>query len=573
MEKGIHINIDPHIFPPPRGDNFPNEFVRVAGNSISSCSIPSNPNYYPSFLTIRPIPPNVNIPCIDCRRDGFPRCGTCKGYLSPFVFVSKESQPYWRCPLCGHVSSCIHFTGNYDMTIRTDRAELHTLVYDCIPPREMEFRIGQSMVFAFVIDENLLRPNVEYYQELYHEIENLKNVVQDTDQICLITYSGTVTIYDLNTKIGTSFSEFDTNLYHNKLRKKTLINAKIGLPNLLKVISCISANQASHFPEKMRFISLYTALRYLNEALLGYGGKALLFTTGQATDSFFDSLLQFEIHSISLSVFKTNSNTIIEKWAQVTNGYIAPLNSPSLLQSLFTIPTCWDACLSLRTSSGATISSLMGGATINKNQAIVFPIIDQSQALTVELQCRMPLGQKFFFQFAFRFTDDKGVRKYRIINGTLPITMGLEPPIDEAAYSQYLLKKLYYEVDRGKFDQRIRFLTNLANNITPNGMPVLLASGKDWMVTFNSAVERLCMTVYPLSLKINETEFHLIFTINIIIIYPQPTDEQQQAIVQALTSLGLHINSFSCCKSMDEFNTFYMPQVQCMEWFNNILTN
>lgn len=576
--SNFEIEVPSQMFPPVIDESIPYQFIRMGTNSIPATPESQQKSLIPPFIIFRPIVPDVQVPVINCKKGDIPKCGTCKSYLSAFVKTNPESSSY-RCPVCAHLNSTLHFSSIYDMRTYIDRQELHNLVYDIIPPNNLNCSNGYPRVYFLIIDESLLCTTSTSYQILLDEIEAIKSVVRPDDQIGLITYGASVTVYTLSTRKAQAFTEFEASFL---LRKDPLIiNALTGLP----LISDILKDRAS--TKEPRYTATYSALLWALECLSKYGGKAILFTSGRVSDQFIDLIEIFVKNSVSLSIFKKAPVDSLNTISLKTGGIVAPFGQTEMLLSLFTMPTGWDSVSVLRLSPNLEISSVLGPFTQDAkiSDLVSFPIIDSSQSIIFEVNVKepaVPLGVQqnlknpvtefAYFQLAFRFTDDQGIRKIRVINGRAPFTDIPKLPIDESALSLFLLRKrLSGMYDEVTFRSKV---INIRNSITTTAMfPLLLYTGtvKDRSLVLSAAVEKYTLSALITTVRLGERVFQMIWATSNIFIFPEPNEEEIIALRLVASKFGIPCLKEAYPTSQEDFQNSIVTLAEAEQWYRNLI--
>ena len=547
-----YMQYDPNIFPV--------GFVRSASHMIPKSPKPTLFNQMPAFLHFRPLPPGIEPPKINCTRGDMPRCAKCNYYLSPFVNVNVNTRS-WRCPLCNSLNSVYKFTADCDMVIKTDREELHHLVYDIIPPQYYNATGGNARSFCFIIDEDLLNSEIKYLDATIKQIESIKDCLTENDLISLITFSGSVTLYDLTEKKAKAYPEFTPELIDKKIIFQR--NALHYFDNLMKCLKSRS-NTKRNSP-----CSLYLALKYASIIMGGYGGKVILFSTGRVTDiNDEDMIALFSKKMLSLNIFKHAPIHDIEKIAFKTGGYSTVFGNTELLRSLFTIPTAWDAATNLRVSKGCSIEFIDGSCFLNENQCLIHPIIDQSSSITFGLSTPTDPSGDFIFQFAFRFTNDKGERYIRIVNGKMLYADFLPKPIDNPSLALFLLRRRCEENNERLFISRAVSSRRFIDGET-SYFPLILYQGaeQDRSLAKTASVERYGMSTLPTEVIVSGRKFIVLWAANKFVIYPEPDDLRKPAFDYATKFLGFIDLPKIYPKNDQEYHTFISDLYESNRWF------
>ena len=539
---------------------FPIGFVRSASHFISKSPEPTSFQHLPAFLHFRPIPPSITPYRIDCRRGDMPRCATCQYYLSPFINVNKE-QHSWRCPLCNRLNSVAKFTPDCDMVIKTDREELHHLVYDIIPPKQYEAIGGNARSFCFVIDEDLLNNNIKYLDATLLQIESIKECFKDNDLISLITFSGSVTLYDIAAKKATSFPEFDPFLID-----KRIIYQRNAIQYYDNFLCCLksAANNRRNSP-----CSLYSALKAAATIMGGYGGKVILFSTGRITDAKDEDILAlFRKRMLSLNVFKHAPLHDIEAIAYKTGGYASVFGNTELLKSLFTIPTAWDAATSLRVPKNCSIAFVDGNCSINENNCLIHPIIDQSSSITFGISIPTSSIGDFIFQFSFRFTNDNGERLIRIVNGKMMYADFFPRQLDNPSLALFLLRRRCEENNERNFISRAISCRKFIDGET-SYFPLILYQGssQDRSLAKTASVERFAMSTLPTEIIVSGRKFNVLWAASKLVVYPEPDESRKKAFDFATNFFGFLQMPIVYPKNDHEFLNYTSEIQESNRWF------
>lgn len=566
-DPNFQINIRSEILYNYDKNTFPSDYVRSASTFISKSSDPNSFEKIPAFLHFRPLPANIApAPKIDCSEGDCPRCSTCHAYLSPFVCVN-SSQKSWRCPLCGHLNSTLKFTHFIDMTFsKLDRDELHNLVYDIIPPKSLQAIGGMSRVFCFVIEEDLLNTEIKYYDTTIAQIRAASECFKDGDLISLITYSGSVSLFDLKNKKATAFTEFEP-----EFMNKSIIYQRNGKENIENLFECLESVSNKHRNSPCR---VYSALKWCAEIMGGYGGRIILMTSGRTTEAYDPSIFSLlRSKMLSLNVFKHSPNKEIESIALQTGGHCSVFGRTSMIRSLFTMKTGWDASTSLRLSSGVSISEVIGNCSVNENDCIVHPIIDQSMSITCLLSVNKRTNDDMIFQFAFRFTDDNGMRYIRIVNGRMKVAEFIPPQLDEASIALFILRKRAIDRFEKTFLSRCRMSRKFINPETTI-LPVLLHEGmeQDINIALMSSVERFAFSIIPTELIIHGRIFKALWTSSKLVVYPEPDEIRKKFFSSASEALGLVDEEIYSPKTDEEYKSLTGDVEEANIWYFRTLS-
>lgn len=515
-----------------QSENIPHAFVRSASTSLPLTESPYDGKRVPSFLHFRPLPPNVDVTKIDCHKGDCPRCGTCKAYLSPFVHVDKARRA-WRCPMCHRINSTIHFTSIYDMTVDcVDRPELHNLVYDILPPEDLHAKRAIARSYFLLIDEEMLSPeNRNTTMEMINACEFGEN-----DIIALITFSGSVTLYDIENTKAVAFPEFCPEFLVNPIKQ---VKAK---ENFEKLKACIE----SSYNSRQRHIANATdAIQWAAHMSDKNGGKIIMMTSGRYEMST-DLVPILTKKVLSLNLFLMEHNKTLENAASHTGGHcymFDQLSQVSQMRSLFTLPTAWDAATSLRcTADMSKVIQYDGNCTTIDNSFIQHPIIDQSGSITCPISVDPTKASgDFIFQFAFRFTDDNGNRIIRIVNGKMPFSDNLPRPLDEPAIALFYLRHYASENNINEFNdigKKSRFYMDWT---TPNTLfPQLLYGGlyQDKNFLLSTTVEQFALSIIETEIVIKGKKFTVCWRPGFTTVTPTPEQDEMEFFQVAAESLG-----------------------------------
>ena len=562
MESSFTISLDSHVFPPEVSDSIPREFVRCASYSIPRTLASEVSQKLPTFLAFRPIPPlppDSQVPVIDCRRGDYPKCSTCQAFLSPFCVVNAKVRS-WRCAICGHLNSTIHFTSMFDMRVNiTDRQELHHLVYDCLPPKNMLALRGKARVFMFVVDERLLQG--QSLDVMLSHIDGVNGVCRSTDEVALITFGSAVTLVNLQTRRGRSFVEFDPSLL-KKDKDDIFVSADVGVPAIKRCLSALG--RSCNGPA-----CLYQAMQWAVDRMNKRGGRLLLFTSGSAPDSRWDILSKIWQTPVSVNVFRLESIVDVERVAECTGGIVSPFNNLPSLLSLFSTETAWDASSCLRVPPSVKVVSVMGSLS-QKDQMELYPIVMSTQSVIYELRSESLGMGDCCFQMAFRYLDDNGIRKVRVINGRLPYTDVIKLPIDEAALTLFLARKRCFE-QAAMYTSRV-ILTRPLRADPDSQLPVLLYTGWTADTTFvlSCSVERFALSVFVTRVVLFGKTFQVLFSPTVTTVYPKATEDEEEALRVATTHLGLCLNNFWYPEPETEFQSMVPSHADAENWYNSL---
>jgi hypothetical protein len=550
------VTVDPHVLAPELLDSIPIDFVRCGSYGIvnsASCNLAES---FPPFVAIRPLAPGQSLPVIDCSHGDYPRCGTCHAFLYPFCQVNPV-QRSWRCALCTHLNSTIHFTSLFDMRVKiTDRPELHHICYDLLPPPEAKAIRGQARVFMFVVDETLISS-----EALADAIASSLRWGKPTDRIGLISFAGSVTIFDLNSGRGRAFGEFDPSLFPQVKTAPVFVNAESCAPVLLSALKSLRPGLNGN--------ALGQALEWAALLMSGFGGRLVLFTGGRCLAPPADLLQRFQDDSISLSVFRTDALPALEKWAELTGGIVCPFRQVHSLCSLFAVESAWDASASFRCSPGVKVTKVLGKLSLLANDVALFPVITSAESVMYELRSEANFGN-FHFQFAIRFTDDNGVRRVRVINGRLPFVDVIKLPIDDSAMALFLNRKRMCEQQEELFFSRVSLSKGVFGASSLFHVAAYVGSLQDRNFLLGTSVEAFGLSVFCTTVELNGAAFRVVWAPGVTIVYPAVNREQEQAIWAAAHHFGLNMAVIMCPASEAEFLSMTGNDAQASQWYANL---
>lgn len=561
MESSFTISVDSNVFPPEVSDSIPREFVRCASYSVPRTIASEVVQKIPTFLSFRPLAPGSDVPVIDCRRGDYPKCSSCQAFLSPFCVVNTQVRS-WRCPICGHLNSTIHFTSMFDMRVNvTDRQELHHLVYDCLPPKNMLALRGQARVFMFVVDEQLLDPDNPNFSILIQHIESIGKVARDKDQLGLITFGSSVTLVDLNARRGNSFAEFEPSLL-NPRKDDWFVTADTGI-NAIKTCLTALARKPPHGS------CVFQAMQWAVDRMRRRGGRLILFTSGTCTDPelpLFDKIWQT---AVSVNVFKSSGSLpVIEDWASKTGGIVKSFVSKESLTSLFDTATAWDASSCLRVPPNLKIVKRLG-SLFYKDQVEIYPVVMSTQSVMYELRSESLGTGDCCFQLAFRYLDDEGVRKVRVINGKVPYTDIVKLPIDEAALALFLGRTKALEPAE-MFTSRVILTRSLRSSEwkLPSLLYNVWTGDNDFLMT--CSVERFALSVFVTRMSLFGKSFQVLFAQDVTIVYPKANEDEEEAIKSAMARLGVPFERFWYPEPESEFMSMIPSDAEAERWYSEM---
>jgi hypothetical protein len=434
---------------------------------------------------------------------------------------------------------------------------MHSLVFDMLPPQNKEAIHGQPRVFLLVIDESVSLPTV-----LKH-LDDIGRNSRPTDQVGLITFGAAVTLFHLNAKRGSAFTEFDLSLYFKRSEQPFFVNALIGVPAIISAVKSLRGME-------------YNMGNQLNNALLwavsqmeGYGGRLLLFTKSPA-DFNHDLLSCLHRNSISLCVIEELNASGLAKFAEATGGIVCSIGNVSLVSSLFSLESAWDTCATLRVSPTVKISSVLGSCSQVSDDVILFPVITSSESIIYELSSATQNAGQFHFQLSLRFTDDQGVRKVRVINGRVPFVDVIRLPIDEAALALYLNRKRLVEQRDELFASRVVLTRQLLLGDSRLAQLVYgrMYHGRAFVMA--AAVEKFALANLVTEIAYRGRTFRVLWAPTMTVVFPRPEAEELEAIMAATKHLGFESLGFYCPESEPEFVRMVVDQEAAESWYRTI---
>lgn len=562
-ERMIEVESHPFIHMVDPNETVPSKFCRTPFRNgyFPRTADPFALNEMAAFIHFRPFAPNTDLPQIDCRRSSLPRCSHCKAYLSPFVAITRDKQA-WRCPFCHRLNSVIHFTGTFDMTTKSDRPELHQLVYDIILPKKYYAITSQHRSYIFIVDENSLID--ENYEQTYSLIESAKSFVKPTDTISILTYGGSTTIFNLQNSSSISYPEFDLEIA--KLPKHCAIEDKFD-----SILTFLKASKQKHGKIAS---NLEDALMWACELMQNSGGRAILLTSGGEIQNFQPIVEKMMKTMMSLNIMSIDESPSLERLALQTGGQFSLYSNLAFIQSMFDLPAAWDASSFLRLPADiANVISVMGSCYVNETGVVLHPVIDQTSCVTYSLSVTSKEATEFPFQFAFRFTTDDGERRIRIINGKFGITDFVQPCLDEPSIALFFLRRFSNESNEYFLQQRAKFI---AKHIQPGSIiPRMLNAVNEYKMNksliVSSSVERFAYSVLPAKLKLNDEVCTAIWAYNRIVISPKPSDELMSRILPLTINLGTTWLPLDWNES--EYNSKLLQDINndAQDWFAQFL--
>jgi hypothetical protein len=438
------------------------------------------------------------------------------------------------------MNSTIHFSSLYDMRPgQPDRAELHNLVYDIVPPRTLEVLRGKSRVFVFAIDTSLLPDN-----DVLSVLESLP--ANASDEIALVSICDEPTVINLRTQTPTVNG------------KEFFVPGDEAVPRIVEFVRCCQR------AEKPR---LFGGIKTAIAAMDGVGGRLILFTSGRSADDAADLSGELIAKSISLSVVKALSMPIIELWAQITGGLIAPLSAAASLRFLFTERTAWFGSAVLRTNNGADLLGVMGPCCLTERGAVIAPALTPQDAIAFEfVQPALRIGD-FCFQLALRYIDDKGALRIRVINGRIRLAQAPTRPIDDAAVALFLSRNRAYGGDLKTFHGHIAAVKALMGPMSL--FPVFAFTGtvRDQAFVVAASVEKFLLSLLVTAVRIGRDEFKVVWAAAVTIVWPRMDAAQEGVMRDVARALGVAQNEFFYPESEREFAMMNIEAREAAMWF------
>ena len=541
-------------------------FVRSASLLFPKTENLENCTQIPAFLTFTPFPANAKPKLVNCRKGDCPRCGTCKAYLSPFVPVTFETQCY-RCPLCNRLNSTIHFTPLGDFTKHVpDRQELHNLVYDIIPSESIKYKRSKSRSFLLVVDEEML--NNDNFDKTMKMIDSL--AFQENDLIGLITYSGSVTLYDINAKKSYAFPEYSPEVCKYSISQIHYQNQET-IENLKTCLR--SAKNDRYMPPAV----FYEALQWVSFVINKNGGKIIVLSSGKITGDEISLKPILQQQMISVSVFTLQDNDLLRSFTYSTGGYYHHITEDNshfdALTSLIIEPTAWDAATSLRfNSEGIKILSIQGPCYV-ENDCVIHPIVNQNTSITYILSVN-PLQIKgdFIYQFAFRFTDDKGQRLIRVVNGKMSFADFMPVDIDEPSLALFALRQKFNSNSDFLYNHILKIIKQRIQLKPTSLLPAYLYYGnqKDKSFILSTTPTDFALTFNQSEINLKQNKFNLLSLENVHVIYPKPDDNQMSEIQLILQNNGFKLKPFYFPQSFEEYQSLFKDLSPAFSWYQSL---
>ena len=542
-------------------------FVRSASLFMPKTESPENCSQIPAFLNFTPFPANAHPFVVNCRKGDCPRCGTCKAYLSPFVPVDFANQCY-RCPLCHRLNSTIRFTPLGDfMKHIPDRPELHNLVYDIIPSESVMYKRGRSRSFLLVVDEEML--NMENFDNTMKLIDAL--AFQENDLIGLITYSGSVTLYDINAKKSYAFPEYTPEVCKYEIAQVPYASESV----LENIKTCLRAAQNDRY---MPPAVVYEALQWASFVINKNGGKIILLSSGKISG---DEILMkptLQLQMISVNIFTLIDNETFRSLAQTTGGYYHHIKDDmshlDAITSLIIEETAWDAASSLRfNSEGVKILSIQGPCYVDENNCVIHPNINHNTSITYTLGIDKTLIKgDFIYQFAFRFTDDKGQRLIRVVNGRMPFADVMPSDIDEASLALFALRQKYKTNSDYIYNHLLSIIKQRIQMKQTTMLPAYFFYGaqKDKSFILSTTPTIFALTFTQSEINVKQNKFGLLSLENVNVIYPKPNDNEIQEIQSLLQKNGFKLKPFYFPQTLQEYQGLFKDQAPAFAWFQRV---
>jgi hypothetical protein len=387
---------------------------------------------------------------------------------------------------------------------------------------------------------------------------------QPSDQIGLITFSGAVTIYDLNRRPDQSFTEFDASLYLKRPSFPFFINGLTGFSAVRAALSSLG-----HTRGRRSSPALALALEWAAALLDGYGGRLLLFRSAEARDAPPQLLASLRDASASLCLIE-ECPSALGRAAEATSGVVCALGRTARAASVFSLATAWDACASFRAAPNVRVSRVLGPCSVIDNGVTVFPVLTAAQSVFYELAADRPGIGNCHFQLAVRYTDDSGVRKVRVINGRLPFAAAPSLPVDEAALALCIHRGRLHEPEDGPFPARVA----LARAIAPaDGMlPIFLFAGMHQDRTFvaGASVEAFALSNVPSRIASRDRAIRVVWTGEVVIAWPPAIPEEEDALREAARHFGIPETEIVYVQSEDEFEQMLPNAAAAAAWYRNV---
>lgn len=511
----------------------------------------SAPGGVAPFIAFRPLPPAHEAQ--RCRaRLPRPRCAACKAYMSPFAGISEEGR-FWRCPLCGAKSP-----------LPADpraRPETRALVCDIAAGR------GAARAFAVVVDENLLVSGSRARERMLECARAVERAVGPRDRLCCVIFGAAIAVVDFARARMEAFVGCGTECC--RAGDGAFGVGRAGAAAVVRALA--DARVAGE-----RGAAPLTACAWACELLGRCGGRVVLFSSGRCDECDGGALARrVAAGAVSLSVFRSAPVHALEACAAASGGAARPFGPVEPVAALFAAATAWGASSALRVSRGFEVAGVLGPCARAESGVASFPVLTGEQAVIYEIRenGEERVGSEFFFQLAFRFTDDEGLVWTRIVNGRMPCTSVIQFPVDEAALALYMLRKRNYEVAEKGFFERIGALKEKMPSALRK-MPVLLYNGRLMSRSFigSTCVERFEMSIFPFDMEVEKRKFEVLFSSDAVIVFPEPNGKEKESIVKMIRDLGFAELAFYSPANEVEFQDMFIAcsEKESVEWYSSI---
>lgn len=505
-----------------------NNYIRTAFMTSMLKGSEDNKQIF-QFIHYKPLPFNVIPERIDCTKGDIPKCGNCGAYLSPFCTVSEEFCCY-KCPLCEYTNSTIHFTPISSMRTTNDRDELHKLVYDIMLPQNFTLKLGIPNVFLICIDEDLLFRDSENCTKILNHLERIKEIIPEESYYGLITFSASTTLYDLKNLRSTAFSDIDgINFNVNKFKP---IQGLEFFDNLIKSVkSRINDNRNSQ-------IKIKTTIKFASTILKDFGGKLILYSSGRyenEEDHVLSSLVETRI---SLNLFRAYSSMELEMMAYHTGGNYSSLEDIDALDELFQ-ESGWDSITHLRLGKDIQIKNIYGPTSFNNTMILTHPVINPNHCYTFELEIPFSQNQNFYLQFATKYTNSKGERMIRVVNGCLKYIDFPLLSFDEPSVSLHMLRQRLFDKEK-TFNSSCNYINKtFRNNLSVLHLLLYHGVHRDRTFVQSLSVEQFSLSAFCFQLAIAGREFLISFQLHRILIHPKMNEQEVNAFREAIKCLWI----------------------------------
>jgi hypothetical protein len=383
--------------------------------------------------------------------------------------------------------------------------------------------------------------------------------MQPSDQVALMMYSASVTLVDLASRRARAFPEFDPSMAP---QKGHFVNSVVGIPSILATLGSFG-----HGPQMFSSDILH-ALFWAAYIMDGYGGRLILFTGGRTQDFESTILKTFLVKSISLSIFCVEPvSPTVETMSKCTGGIIAKFGHLAHVRSLFTTPTAWDAACSLRLQPSVSLTSVLGHCTKLEPLVVAFPTITSSQSVIFEIDPGDGIPGDLYFQMAFRYLDDAGVRKVRVINGSLPFVDVLKWPIDTAALGLFLNRNRSVETSfQGRVVQTRQMMS--AGSLLP--LFIYGGSIRDKNFVECCSVERFALSMVETSIETGNGTYRAIFGVDVTLVFPRGNEDVMDVVKGCARTMGIDVMDVFWVDTEDEFNAMMREGEEALRWYSEL---